>query len=361
MATGIVQLDLNQNVWVFKARSLLGLADRLLAGISDTLPESKAIPTAEFRNRVTQWRRTLQLEDDADSLSALVREIAGECLSLLEQVRRDRTDRDAEVADLAAVVQDVLSTLKGHSRTFEAEFARSTSNMEQLVALQDIRELKRQLTREVSQLRESAKRRQQADEKRYEQLTSRVQALEISLQQAQIEAATDALTGVFNRGAFEMTARTWLARGGPSTKGFALALADLDDFKVVNDRHGHQVGDRVLVAAAVHLRTCLREGDLLFRYGGEEFAVLFASGTAEGARERLVATLEAIAPAYECDCGDRSVRVSFTFSAGVTASTDGDSYDTLVGRADEALYEAKRRGKRRVEIRQRSRLISFWR
>jgi diguanylate cyclase (GGDEF)-like protein len=89
------------------------------------------------------------------------------------------------------------------------------------------------------------------------------------------------------------------------------------------------------------------------RYGGEEFALLL-DGSATEARERLTDLLHRVAPAYEYSLGGERKYLTFTFSAGVTESVAGDTPDTLVKRADEALYDAKRRGKKRVEVRGRS-------
>ncbi|MEW5981078.1 MAG: GGDEF domain-containing protein [Acidobacteriota bacterium] len=359
MASRVVQLELSQSPWAYRARALLGLSDRLLAALSDNVPDPSARRSDTFRDRIAHWRRALQLEDDPDSLASLAKDVAADCLVLLGRTRQERADREAEVAELAELVRGVLDTLKGHARTYEAEFARSATNMERIVALQDIRELKRQLSHEVEELKQSASRRQQADEKRLEHLTSRVEALEISLHQAKLEAATDSLTGILNRGAFEVAMREWIPKAQGTGRGFAVALADLDNFKAINDRHGHQVGDRVLVAAVLRLKTCLGESDQLFRYGGEEFAVLFVNPSAANARARLTDVLKGLAPAYEYQNGDTTCRVSFTFSAGVTAFEEGDTYESLVHRADEALYEAKRRGKRRVEVRATSLLRSL--
>ncbi|MGZ8201649.1 MAG: diguanylate cyclase [Burkholderiales bacterium] len=160
-------------------------------------------------------------------------------------------------------------------------------------------------------------------------------------------ATTDPLTGVYNRRTFQELAEPQLSRCRRARAPVALLILDLDHFKRVNDTHGHLVGDEVLKAFASVVRDCLRKEDLLARYGGEEFVVLLPGSSpraamALGERIReLVATtpLDAIGEA-----------LNITVSVGVTseAGEDAASLETMLGRADEALYAAKAQGRNRV-------------
>jgi diguanylate cyclase (GGDEF)-like protein len=136
----------------------------------------------------------------------------------------------------------------------------------------------------------------------------------------------------------------------------ALVMLDVDHFKRVNDTHGHQAGDRVLVALASLLRQHLRRSDVIGRYGGEEFGVLLEDLDGDGA-ERLMsrlleefAVLEHVAPSGE--------RFRCTFSAGVCGLDDGLDRRAWIDAADQALYEAKRAGRRRVAVAWRHRTVS---
>jgi diguanylate cyclase (GGDEF)-like protein len=259
------------------------------------------------------------------------------------------------------VLREVIDTVRGEARQFEDDLIRSTSAMERMVEIEDIRELKRELAREVQSLRQAVAERQVAEARHYERLTTRVSSLEDSLAKARAEAATDALTGIANRGAFDLALREWLARAGREGAGFSLAIVDLDDFKRINDTHGHPVGDRVLMAAARLLQGGVEAGELAARYGGEEFALLMSLPQASRARARLAALQQRVAPAYEYDLAGERRFLTFTFSAGVTEYAGGDTPDAIVKWADEALYDAKRRGKNRVEVRTRSLLRALMR
>lgn len=156
-------------------------------------------------------------------------------------------------------------------------------------------------------------------------------------------AATDLLTGVWNRFRLEEMGQAEVHRQARYGQPLALVFMDLDRFKRVNDTHGHEAGDRVLQAFCATVRTCLRETDLFGRWGGEEFLVLVPGTDAPSAR--LLA--ERIRQAMEAQELPGIGRV--TVSAGVAACRPGDSWPVLVARADAALYRAKSRGRNRVE------------
>ncbi|PWB61357.1 MAG: GGDEF domain-containing protein [Bradyrhizobiaceae bacterium] len=161
-------------------------------------------------------------------------------------------------------------------------------------------------------------------------------------------AQIDPLTGLFNRRAFleqgEALRRRQVAAGRP----VAILLVDLDHFKSINDRFGHQLGDRVLQVFARTARANLRMSDLVGRLGGEEFIVLVAD--AERSNAYLVA--DRIRTAFMADAAVvDGVRVQATLSAGVSVIVDPDQdLSALFTQADRALYRAKARGRNRVEV-----------
>ena len=149
-------------------------------------------------------------------------------------------------------------------------------------------------------------------------------------------ASTDPLTGLGHRGAFGDA----LGASHRRPIATAVALCDIDNFKALNDRFGHQEGDRALVATVNALEGALRRGDLLFRLGGDEFAALLA---VRNEREALAAGQRMRAAVAASDAG-------VTVSVGVAVSGPEESDDSLVGRADRALYAAKHHGRDRVAL-----------
>ncbi|MFI4958778.1 MAG: diguanylate cyclase domain-containing protein [Lysobacterales bacterium] len=153
----------------------------------------------------------------------------------------------------------------------------------------------------------------------------------------------DALTNVLNRRAWSERASTLLTSGPP--RPIALLFLDLDHFKLLNDRQGHNAGDRALIAVAQALTTELRPSDLLGRYGGEEFVALL-DGTTPQQVMPVATRLCRRVHRLEIPVGDESILLSI--SIGVAVYRDGDDVESLVERADQAMYEAKLSGRNRV-------------
>ncbi|MCZ8252235.1 MAG: GGDEF domain-containing protein [Hylemonella sp.] len=157
-------------------------------------------------------------------------------------------------------------------------------------------------------------------------------------------ASHDPLTNVLTRRVFMDACAQELARCRRHGRSMALLLMDIDHFKVVNDTHGHQMGDRVLLDFAQRITALLRRPDLLARFGGEEFVLLLP----ETSQEEAVAVAERIlARVAEPADGLPSITVSIGLA---TNRPDEAEIDTLLARADRALYKAKDEGRSRVEV-----------
>lgn len=162
--------------------------------------------------------------------------------------------------------------------------------------------------------------------------------------EAQLDAYTDFLTGLRNRRYLELVLERELFRVRRYSRPLSLMVLDLDGFKQVNDAHGHEAGDRVLKAVAAALEAHVRQSDRVARLGGEEFAVLLTEtpmAQALSLAERLRRAVAALkVPPVE----------SLSVSIGLTQAVPTDSPLSLIKRADEAMYRAKRQGKNRVEV-----------
>lgn len=159
-------------------------------------------------------------------------------------------------------------------------------------------------------------------------------------------AVTDELTGLANRRFFIWQAKRQMAQSSRSDQPLSLLMLDIDHFKNVNDTYGHEAGDNALKKVSAILQSTLREGDQCGRMGGEEFAVLLPQTSAESAgnvAERiriLIENLSILTSSGSC---------SVTVSVGVaTRSDQTKDIDSLIRKADEAMYQAKREGRNKV-------------
>jgi diguanylate cyclase len=174
----------------------------------------------------------------------------------------------------------------------------------------------------------------------------RIESLKAELEEVSGLLREDPLTGTLNRRGLEEVYARESARADRHGSPLCLVLLDLDNFKQLNDTHGHQAGDEALVELARTARQDLRPNDALARFGGEEFVLLLPDtdrDSAVAATTRL-RTLLAELPLLHAG---KQIRISF--SAGIALRNPGESMLNLVGRADEALYRAKQAGKDRFE------------
>ncbi|HZK83771.1 MAG TPA: sensor domain-containing diguanylate cyclase [Desulfosporosinus sp.] len=173
-------------------------------------------------------------------------------------------------------------------------------------------------------------------------------ALENALLYAIVErdSITDGLTGIHNHRYFQKRLREHisLCQRRKRSMNFGLLIIDVDNFKLFNDRYGHQFGDTVLQKIVKELHSNLREGDLIARYGGEEFVILVPEAT-EKVILLISEKIRAVVEQTKINYPQTNSSVSVTVSIGATLWHPPDSPSTLISRADQALYKAKMTGR----------------
>ncbi|MCR4300802.1 MAG: GGDEF domain-containing protein [Sulfuricaulis sp.] len=168
------------------------------------------------------------------------------------------------------------------------------------------------------------------------------------LNKVRLLSMTDEFTGLPNRRAFTQRLKDEISRAQRYGSPLALAMIDLDEFKAINDLHGHAAGDAILRSYAADVLTVLRHHDLVARYGGEEFAVLLPNTTQEGA-VAAISKARNRALQVECEFQGRTFKLP-SFSTGISLYSTGEAHTDLIDRADRALYRAKRLGRNRIEL-----------
>ena len=326
--------------------------ERLLVLLSSMAAAGNAEKTATFRSELAVYRKKLAQTASSESLDAASRKCLALCQDFFEQAGSYRLNHNSEYAEIIDVLREAITSLV-EERQCDGMVISSAQRFRDLAALQDIKELKAQIEAEVQALEKTIRKRDDLHEKSIRTLSKKVQTLELKLSrtrkqlvETQVENAIDPLTEISNRRYFDQQLDRWVV--GCKTSGtFVLAMFDIDDFKKVNDGLGHQVGDKVLHGVAACLRSMVRNEDVISRYGGEEFALLLHNIDSERAEQRCLKILDAIRQ-QDFDC-------AVSISCGLTEYVSGDSPDAILQRADTALYQAKKNGKDRVEIRVRPR------
>jgi diguanylate cyclase len=173
-----------------------------------------------------------------------------------------------------------------------------------------------------------------------------IHALLEQVKTLEVKTSLDPLTKTFNRYALHEHLRALLDKERINFEVFALMI-DADNFKMINDQFGHIAGDKVLIFLAKLFKKALRDGDRVYRFGGEEFIILLNRTDLEGATlvaERLLTLCRNNKPLFQ------NQQISVTLSIGMTQLKDNDTIDTIIERSDSALYKAKSNGKDRLEI-----------
>jgi diguanylate cyclase len=176
----------------------------------------------------------------------------------------------------------------------------------------------------------------------------KIELLKLELEQLRELVHTDPMTGTFNRRGLNAIYLREAARADRNESTLCAVLIDLDNFKFINDTHGHQFGDAVLIHFARIARESLRPSDVIARYGGEEFIILLPDITTESAAcvmQRLQHNFS-----LKTLTGVDGEAVSVTFSGGMALRRFRENQNSLIKRADEALYLAKNSGKNRVML-----------
>ncbi len=225
----------------------------------------------------------------------------------------------------------------------------------------DINELKNNLNHIVTAIQTKIIREVEADEHETRMLEEKISGmshkikaleehakhLEETIHQKHKEAITDPLTGLYNRAAYvqalEQACLKWENDKVPAT----MLVWDIDYFKSVNDRYGHAAGDKVLQSVAKKLSTGVRKGDILARFGGEEFVMLLANKTLDEGLQ-LAERIRLLISSTEFTYKKQPLHV--TISCGVSSFVENDTPTMIFERADKALYRAKQGGRDRVEI-----------
>jgi diguanylate cyclase len=237
---------------------------------------------------------------------------------------------------------DMVTAMRAETADFGRNLAASARAISRSAEIQDNESL---ALDEVAQITAAMLARVRTAEEQLENATREASDLREKLEEARDNARRDPLTQLPNRRAFEEAFANKSLRRRP----MCIAVCDVDHFKSVNDRFGHAVGDRVLKAIAEALsQSCV--GQLVSRYGGEEFAILFSGISLERAQETLeTARMFVQAKRYKLRDSDEPLG-EITFSAGLTPVAEGEMHQTAFHRADRLLYEAKSAGRNCVQV-----------
>jgi diguanylate cyclase len=307
--------------------------------------DTTTVPVAVARTRARE-KKMQQILTDQEAGSVLPAERRVNTAYRL-QLDRKRDEIDMLQETLVSKMADAIHQNKEFGTLLEIE----RGAMQQAGNLQEIEALRQILLGCVDELLQGQRAlgSKLRGSKDYLQLVkSDSERLHDELNKVRLLSLTDEFTGLPNRRAFMRRLDDEIGRSQRYATPLALVLIDLDEFKIINDTHGHAAGDEVLRCYSNDVLPMFRHHDMVARYGGEEFSVLLPNTAGEDALCAMRKVQER-ARNILCEHEGRKLKLP-TFSAGLTLYIPGESPTALIDRADRALYAAKRLGRNRVEV-----------
>ncbi|SEP84915.1 diguanylate cyclase (GGDEF) domain-containing protein [Pseudomonas cuatrocienegasensis] len=250
-----------------------------------------------------------------------------------------------QAQQIGSLVELVIFSIALASRIRESQQAQALA---QAQLFDKERQLRQEQERSLSLQRRTNEQLEQRVTERTRELEQAMQALASANQQLNEQNRRDSLTGLLNRMTFNNELDRALARATRSQTSVAILMMDLDFFKQVNDHYGHLAGDACLQHTAWRLEQRLRTGDLLARFGGEEFVALLDHTSAAGAQALAEQLCEDLA-AHPCLYDGQSIALSLSIGVCAGIPRSATQRDLYLRRADQALYQAKSAGRNRVE------------
>lgn len=267
-------------------------------------------------------------------------EAANAIRSLAEVINR----RECEYKEIIRIMAQAGATMARTGALHSEELQQAAGKVEQIARLDTVEETRRQLDAHVHVLRTIAERAVQQGEAHARGLNHELEQARAKLERAAALAETDALTGMPNRRAAENAVEAAIA----DNRALTVLMLDLNGFKQVNDTYGHAQGDSLLRSVAHHVRRCLREADLVCRWGGDEFLVLLYDTPLDVAHITAARIQQDAFGEFVLARHGENVQVNIGAAIGAAERQPQENADTLLERADKLMYENKREAKAAV-------------
>jgi diguanylate cyclase (GGDEF)-like protein len=244
--------------------------------------------------------------------------------------------KTAEVKDLLIVMARTAESVGERDQRCAGQISDVTTRLKTIASLEDLTQIRSSIEKSAAELKTSVDRMTAEGKQAIAALRAEVSSYQTKLEEAEELASKDALTGMRNRCWIEGEIERRIAAGGP----LSVAIVDIDDFKRVNDEHGHLVGDELLRQFAGELKSACRSTDVNGRWGGDEFILVLGSrlGEAETQIERLRAW---VCGSYPVVSRKGPMKLKLEASIGLAEHKPGERMNDLLARADAAMYVRK--------------------
>ncbi len=320
-----------------------------LTFINDFALDIKELKSDVFKQKLVELENLFEQDQKMKKTASAFHKHRKRIRRFVDRQNQYLAEREKELKDIIDLLAKAMVTLDTDNQQYHQKIYRQSEKIEGFTRLDDIKRLKQALIDEVDNIRRTVRAKQHRDSKQLKHLSRQVSTLNHELKKAKFDSVTDGLTGVFNRKALDQHLQGLLEQNKQTPTEFAILIIDIDDFKGINDAYGHSTGDRVLLALAQKCQGLIRNDDFISRYGGEEFVIVLPNASLANAIKKAELICKSVADTRYALHDNKDVEIlSITVSIGISAYQNDDTIETVMGRADKALYAAKGAGKNRV-------------
>jgi diguanylate cyclase (GGDEF)-like protein len=294
----------------------------------------------ELKRRLGEFKSTLSADMSGASLAVTDAGVREQLRGWGTGTARHYQQKACEVKEMLLMMARTAESVGTRDQRCAGQMTEVTERLKAIASLDDLTEIRASIEKSAAELKSSIDRMTVEGKAVLDQLKEQVASYQTKLEEAEEIASRDALTGLSSR----LYAEGQIEKRMAAAKPFCVAMIDIDRFKKVNDDHGHLTGDDLLKQFSTELRSACRATDVIGRWGGDEFILLFDCGLTEAERqtERL----------RKWVCGNYTVRgkagevkLQVEASIGLAERAAGEEMKELLARADAKMYEEKAAGR----------------
>ncbi|HXE64336.1 MAG TPA: GGDEF domain-containing protein [Bryobacteraceae bacterium] len=298
----------------------------------------RALPGVDFplATNLATLRERLQADVGPETMARAQDAVDGELSLWSDSVDRHLKEKANEFREMMLVMANTAQNVTARDKRYAGRFREITARLNEIGNLSDISAMRRSLISSAAELEADVKNMEVDGQKTIASLEATLEGYKKQLAETERKASIDTLTGLINRRGIEVAMSKRCGEQIP----FCIVLLDLNGFKQVNDTHGHLAGDDLLRAFSVELQAHFRAGDVIGRWGGDEF-VIVTNGDLNDARNCVERVRKWAFGAYKVKTPGGSFQVQVSASIGMAAWDLQEDIPHLISRADTAMYDEK--------------------
>jgi GGDEF domain-containing protein len=345
MPTRPIALDLSRPVTdgLFDMRpALVGVIEDLIAVLESQMPDEADFPAEPLRARLVQSRLRVRTAETPESLQQAGLRLVGDASQVHARIAGHVANRESEFLGVIRLLRELVDALRGDAQAFRADMSESTTRVAGLAEMDDLRALRRALSREVEQMRQAVHRRAEQEARRFAEMSGQLQQIEGRITETDVDI--DRTTGLPRRGALERRLSTESA-----DRLCTLVVVRVDEPDDITADHGRAVLDRVIMCIAQALQATFGQQTSVHRIDTSTvstYTSLGAKATAQALRQAQAR----LAPEYEYEAHGTTRSVMFTFSSGVADRQAGEAPVDLIHRSETLAAHAAGQGRGRMEV-----------